>query len=144
MGLHRNRVLILGNLGQDPEIRRFPTGGKVASLSVATSRRWKNRQTGEFEERTEWHRVSVTADFLVDLVERDCRKGDRVDITGRLETRKWQDQSGQDRYTTEIVVAPYDGDIIPLGRHERRGDQGSPDGPPPAAPPRDIDDEIPF
>ncbi|WP_116134333.1 single-stranded DNA-binding protein [Tropicimonas sp. IMCC34043] len=157
MAMSKNRAEILGNVGDEPQIRTFQNGGKVANLSVATSRRWKNRRTGEVEERTEWHRVSVTADHLVEVVRSWVRKGDRIMIEGRLETRKWQDQNGVDRYTTEIVVAPFEGDLIALGRAERReGDSGGTgsgygggngggargDGAPPAG--GDIDDEIPF
>ena len=109
-----NKVQILGNLGQDPEVRSFPNGGRVANLSIATSETWKDKNTGEKRERTEWHRVSIMADGLVGVADRYLKKGSEVYIEGQLETRKWQDQSGQDRYTTEIVLRPYSGQLIML------------------------------
>lgn len=137
-----NRVDIVGNLGQDPEVRTFANGGKVANLSVATSERWKDRQTGEIREKTEWHRVAIKNDFLADLAGR-LRKGQTVMVTGRLETRKWQDQTGTDRYSTEIVVSGYTGTLIVP--NIRLGD--GPPAPSTGSPGRgapDIDDEIPF
>lgn len=109
-----NKVQLLGNLGQDPEIRSFPNGGRVANLSIATSETWKDKNTGEKKERTEWHRVAVFVDGLIGIVEQYLRKGSKVYLEGQLETRKWQDQSGQDRYTTEIVLRPYAGQLILL------------------------------
>ena len=99
-----NKVIIIGNLGQDPEVRNFPSGGKVCNFSVATSENWKDRNTGERRERTEWHRISITSEPLVRIAEQYLRKGAKVYLEGQLETRKWQDQSGQDRYSTEIVA----------------------------------------
>jgi single-strand DNA-binding protein len=104
MGYTLNRVDLIGNLGRDPQTRSFPNGGKVTSLSIATSERWKDRQTGEVRERTEWHRVEVKNDFLADLAAK-LRKGMTLCVSGRLETRKWQDQAGNDRFSTEIVVS---------------------------------------
>ena len=130
-----NRVIIQGNLGQDPEIRNFQNGGRVANLSVATSETWKDKNTGEKRERTEWHRVSVMVDGLVGVCERFLRKGSKVLIEGQLETRKWQDQSGQDRYTTEVVLRPYNSSLVMLdgrpngdgsGQHNGGGGYGGP------------------
>jgi single-strand DNA-binding protein len=152
-----NRAEIIGNLGADPEIRSFANGGKVANLSIATTRKWRDRQTGEVREDTEWHRVSITADGLAGVVERYLKKGSKVYIAGRLRTRKWQDQSGQDRYTTEIVVAGFEGTLELLGdaRSGREGEGGysdngsrsgrsgyTSDGQSGSSP--DINDEIPF
>ena len=108
MGYTLNRVDLIGNLGKDPEVRNFPNGGKVTSLSIATSERWKDKQSGEVRERTEWHRVEVKNDFLAEIAGR-LRKGMTVCVSGRLETRKWQDQAGADRFSTEIVVSGYNG-----------------------------------
>lgn len=99
-----NKVILIGNLGRDPEVRSMQTGGKVANLSVATSDSWRDRQTGERRERTEWHRVVIFDEKLADVAERYLRKGSKVYLEGELQTRKWQDQSGQDRYTTEVVL----------------------------------------
>lgn len=109
-----NKSIILGNLGADPEIRSFANGGKVANLRIATSESWKDKQTGERQERTQWHSVVVHGDGLVDVVARFLKKGSKAYIEGQLETRKWQDQSGQDRYTTEIVVRPFRGSLTLL------------------------------
>lgn len=134
---------ILGNAGETPHIRSFENGGRVANFSVATSLRWKNRNTGEITERTEWHRINVTADHLVKLAEDFLRKGSKVFLSGRLETRAWQDQSGVDRYSTEIVLAPYEGQLIWLERRDLNDGSG-PSGSGNNAPSRDLDDEIPF
>lgn len=152
-----NRAEIIGNLGADPDIRSFTNGGKVANLSVATTRKWRDRQTGETREETEWHRVAITADGLAGVAERYLKKGSKVYIAGRLRTRKWQDQSGQDRYSTEIVVAGYEGTLEMLGDARSGGDDGGgysgsggrsggngPSSGGQSAPPPDIDDEIPF
>lgn len=99
-----NKVMLIGNLGADPEIRSFQNGGKVANLRVATSENWKDRQTGERKEKTEWHTVAIFSEGLVGVVERYLKKGSKVYLEGRLQTRKWQDQNGQDRYSTEVVL----------------------------------------
>ena len=99
-----NKVIIIGRLGADPEIKSFSNGGKIANLRVATSERWNDRQTGERREKTEWHSVSIKSDGLVGTAERFLKKGSNVYIEGKLETRKWQDQSGNNRYSTEIVL----------------------------------------
>lgn len=124
-----NRAEIIGNLGADPDVRSFANGGKVANLSIATTRKWKDRDTGEVQERTEWHRVAITAEGLAGVAERYLKKGSKVYIAGRLQTRKWQDQSGQDKYTTEIVVAGFDGVLEMLG--DSRGGNGGDPGPAP-------------
>ncbi|WP_353055360.1 single-stranded DNA-binding protein [Falsiruegeria litorea] len=110
-----NRAEVIGHLGGDPEIRTFPSGGKVANFSVATTDKWRDRNTGEQRERTEWHRISIVADGLAKVVEQYLRKGSKVYIAGQLRTRKWQTQSGEDRYSTEIVVAGNNGTLEMLG-----------------------------
>ncbi|ROU04217.1 single-stranded DNA-binding protein [Histidinibacterium lentulum] len=163
-----NKVILIGNLGRDPEVRTFQNGGKVCNLRIATSETWKDRNTGERRERTEWHTVAIFNENLVRLAEQYLKKGSKVYIEGKLETRKWQDQSGQDRYSTEVVLRPYAGEMTFLdGRDggggggggygddrggygggygdERGGGGGGPSsggyGGPSGA---DIDDEIPF
>lgn len=163
-----NKVILIGNLGNDPEVRNFQNGGKVCNLSVATSENWKDRNTGERREKTEWHRVAIFSEPLVRVAEQYLRKGSKVYLEGQLETRKWQDQSGQDRYSTEVVLRPYTSTLTMLdGRGDnqgggggyvadQRGDYGGGQGggsygggggqggyssPAPAA---DLDDEIPF
>lgn len=127
-----NKVILIGNLGADPEVRSFANGGKVANLRVATSERWKDKNTGEQKERTEWSTVAIFAEHGVRYAEAYLRKGSKVYIEGKLETRKWQDQSGQDRYSTEVVIRPYGGEIKGLdkqgdgsGRGDSQGGQGS-------------------
>lgn len=99
-----NKVILIGNLGQDPEVKSFQNGGRIANLRIATSESWKDRTTGERKERTEWHSVVIQGDGLVGVVERFLRKGSKVYIEGKLQTRKWQDGAGNDRYSTEVVV----------------------------------------
>ena len=99
-----NKVILIGNLGADPEIKSFQNGGRIANLRIATSENWKDKNTGERKERTEWHNVVLQSDGLVGVAERYLRKGSKVYIEGSLRTRKWQDQSGNDRYTTEVSV----------------------------------------
>jgi|TARA_B110000114_G_scaffold21238_1_gene20200 single-strand DNA-binding protein len=163
-----NKVIIIGNLGQDPEVRNFPSGGKVCNFSVATSENWKDKNTGERRERTEWHRVSITSEPLVRVAEQYLRKGSKVYLEGQLETRKWQDQSGQDKYTTEVVLRPYRSELTMLdsksegsqgggGNYmanqgsgqsgggslaDQGGSQADSYNSPPAS--ADLDDEIPF
>jgi single stranded DNA-binding protein (ssb) len=119
-----NKVVLLGNLGRDPEVRSFQNGGKVCNLRIATSETWKDRNTGERRERTEWHNIAIFAEHLVDLSERYLRKGSKVYVEGQLETRKWQDQSGQDRYTTEIVLRPFKGVMVLLDSRSEGGSGG--------------------
>ncbi len=163
-----NKVIIVGNLGRDPEVRTFQNGGKVCNLRIATSENWKDRTTGERKERTEWHSVAIFNENLVRLAEQYLRKGSKVYIEGKLETRKWQDQSGQDKYSTEVVLRPYAGELTFLdsrsdgggggsggGYGDDRGggydsgasggggdDRGGNNQPAPAG--SDLDDEIPF
>ena len=106
-----NKVIIMGNLGKDPEIRNFPNGGKICNFSVATSETWRDRNSGEKQERTQWHNISIISEPLVNIAERFLKKGSKVYLEGQLETRKWQDNSGADRYSTEIVLRPYTGEI---------------------------------
>ena len=153
-----NMVQLIGNLGRDPEVRSFPNGGKVVNLRLATSETWKDKTTGEKKERVEWHSVAIFNEGLAKVAEQYLRKGSSIYIAGQLETRKWQDQTGADRYTTEIVLRPYNGALVMLGgRGDGSGsgsDQrdsgsgagyGSGSNPTPAGAGRpDLDDEIPF
>jgi single-strand DNA-binding protein len=117
-----NKVILIGNLGRDPEVRSFQNGGKVVNLRIATSETWRDRTSGERKERTEWHSVAIFSEPLAKIAEQYLKKGSTVYIEGSLETRKWQDQSGQDRYSTEVVLRPYSGNLTLLGG---RGDGGS-------------------
>ncbi len=161
-----NKVIIIGNLGRDPEVRTFQNGGKVCNLRIATSEQWKDKSTGERRERTEWHSVAIFSEPLARIAEQYLKKGSKVYIEGQLETRKWQDQSGQDRYSTEVVLRPYSSTLTMLdgrgeggggdragggdgggpgvygGPDDRGGSSGSGGGG--SAPSRDFDDEIPF
>ncbi|WP_103255874.1 single-stranded DNA-binding protein [Tabrizicola aquatica] len=120
-----NKVILIGNLGRDPEVRSFQNGGKVVNLRIATSETWRDKQSGERKERTEWHSVAIFNEALGKIAEQYLRKGSTVYIEGQLETRKWQDQSGQDKYTTEIVLRPYGGNLTLLGgRGEGGGSSG--------------------
>ena len=109
-----NKVILIGNLGADPEIKSFQNGGKVANLRIATSEQWKDRMTGERKERTEWHQVVINGEGLIGVVERYLKKGSKVYIEGSLRTRKWQDRDGNDKYTTEIVIAGMGGTLTML------------------------------
>ncbi len=109
-----NKVMLIGNLGADPEIRSFQNGGKVANLRIATSESWKDKNTGERQERTEWHTVAIFSEGLVGVVERFLRKGSKVYVEGQLQTRKWQDQQGNDRYSTEVVIRGMNGSLTML------------------------------
>jgi single-strand DNA-binding protein len=124
-----NKVILVGNLGADPEVKSFQNGGRIANLRIATSEDWKDRQTGEKKERTEWHTVVLQSDGLVGVAERYLRKGAKVYIEGQLRTRKWQDQSGNDRYSTEVSVGGFDGKLVMLdGARGGQGGGGSNDG----------------
>ncbi|MES2729473.1 MAG: single-stranded DNA-binding protein [Pseudomonadota bacterium] len=153
-----NKVILVGNLGKEPEIRTMQSGDRVANLSIATSEKWKDKATGESRDKTEWHRVSIFNQNLVNLVEQYTKKGSRLYIEGQLETRKYQ-QDGQDKYTTEIVLRPYRGEIALLDRAgggSSGGDYGGGDdygapsagggnaGPGNFSPRNDMDDDIPF
>lgn len=140
-----NKVILIGNLGKDPEIRFMPDGSKVASFSLATGETWKDKSTGERKDRTEWHRISVFNDRLADVVEKYVRKGTKLYIEGQLQTRKWTDQTGADRYTTEVVLGKFRGELVILD--SRRGDGSSElDSKVDDFAPADIpvDDDIPF
>ncbi len=164
-----NKVILIGNLGRDPEVRSFQNGGKVCNLRIATSETWKDRNTGERKERTEWHSVAIFQEGLVRIAEQYLKKGSKVYIEGQLQTRKWQDQSGQDRYSTEVVLQGYGGALTMLdgpnggggggggGNYggggggydsgpsdDRYGGQSSGGGNSAPMPSRDLDDEIPF
>ena len=117
-----NKVTLIGNLGADPEIRTFSNGGRVCSLRIATSDSWKDRNTGEQRERTEWHQVEIYSEPLSNIAEQYLRKGSKIYIEGKLETRKWQDESGKDRYTTSVSLRPYSSSLIML---DGRGNDGS-------------------
>lgn len=159
-----NKVIIIGNLGRDPEVRTFQNGGRVCNLRIATSETWKDKSTGERRERTEWHSVAIFNDGLVRIAEQYLKKGSKVYIEGQLQTRKWQDQSGQDRYSTEVVLQGFNGTLTMLdgrsggggggagGGGDYGGGYGGPDdrgsepsgGGGTSSPARDFDDEIPF
>ncbi len=141
-----NRVTILGNLGRDPEVRTFQNGGKVCNLRIATSETRKDKTTGERKERIEWHSVAIFQEGLVRVAEQYLRKGSKVYIEGQLQTRKWQDQSGNDRYSTEIVLQGFGGTLVMLdgksdGQSQGSSQQSQPSGGYGGAP---MDDEIPF
>lgn len=165
-----NKVIIVGNLGRDPEVRSFPNGGKVCNMSIATSEGWRDKASGERKERVEWHRIAIFNEHLVKLAEQYLHKGSKVYIEGQLETRKWQDQAGKDCYSTEVVLRAFGGTLTLLdgkqadgegsssGRYDRQGGgdgsynghtgqgesggaAGSPGG---GKTYGDMDDEIPF
>jgi len=121
-----NKVILVGNLGADPEVRTFQNGGKVCNLRIATSENWKDKNTGERREKTEWHTVAIFSEGLVRVCEQYLKKGSKVYIEGALQTRKWQDQSGNDRYSTEVVLSGFNGTLVMLdGRSGGGGgDQG--------------------
>jgi len=151
-----NKVILIGNLGRDPEVRFMQDGGKIVHLNLATSESWKDRQSGERRERTEWHRVVIFNENLANVAEQYLRKGSKVYVEGQLQTRKWTDQSGVEKYTTEIVLQRYRGELTMLdSRNEGGGGYGAgapsggsaPSGggePPAGGPAGDMDDEIPF
>ncbi|MGH1465315.1 MAG: single-stranded DNA-binding protein [Cognatishimia sp.] len=165
-----NKVMLIGNLGRDPEVRSFQNGGKVCNLRIATSETWKDRNTGERREKTEWHSVAVFSEGLVRVCEQYLRKGSKVYIEGQLQTRKWQDQSGQDRYSTEVVLQGFGSTLTMLdgrgegggggsqgggygGGGQAGGQSGGYDsgqqgggfgGGQQSTPSRDLDDDIPF
>ncbi len=154
-----NKVILVGNLGRDPEIRNTQSGQKVVNLSVATSETWRDRNSGERQERTEWHRVVIFNDRLADVAERFLKKGSKVYLEGTLQTRKWQGQDGQDRYTTEVVLGRFRGELQMLdgrgeggggGDYQRSAPADGPGGGGGGGEPSwdsgggDLDDEIPF
>ena len=154
-----NKVILVGNLGRDPEVRSMQSGDKVCNLSVATSERWKDRNSGEMQEKTEWHRVVMFDQKLVEVAEKYLQKGAKVFLEGQLQTRKWTDQSGQEKYTTEVVLQRFRGEMVMLdSRGGGQGGGGGYDAPPPhdqqpamaggggggMGGGDDLDDEIPF
>ena len=158
-----NKVILVGNLGKDPESRTFQNGGKVVSFSVATSENWKDRTSGERKEKTEWHNVSIFSEGLARVAEQYLKKGSKVYLEGQLETRKWQDQSGNDRYSTDVVLRNFNSAMVLLDSRDGGGsrssfneDFGSDAGgfgggssrpqsrPQPAAFDTDLDDDVPF
>lgn len=149
-----NKVILVGNVGQEPQVRTMNSGQKVVSFSLATSERWRDRQTGEQKEQTEWHRVVIFNPNLIDVAERMLQKGTKLYLEGALKTRKWQNQQGVDVYTTEVVLNPFSGQMVILGGAKSMADgmNGGEYGasPAPAAAPReeisvsDIGDDIPF
>ncbi|MCZ4297937.1 single-stranded DNA-binding protein [Henriciella barbarensis] len=156
-----NKVILIGNLGADPEVRQFQNGGQVCNLRIATSETWKDKNTGERREKTEWHQVAIFSEGLVRIAQQYLKKGSKVYIEGKLQTRKWQDQSGADRYSTEVVLQGFDGTLTMLdsagggqggggggrsGGGSYGGGGGGPrqlDGPPQDFN-QDFEDEIPF
>jgi single-strand DNA-binding protein len=156
-----NKVILVDNLGRDPEVRSFNNGGKVCNLSIATSENWRDKATGERKERTEWHRVAIFSEPLADIAEKYLKKGAKVYVEGQLETRKWTDQDGKDRYSTEVVLRPFRSTLTMLDTRGAGGgapadddtdqdDAGSQSGRPGGnsggGPPRKgvLDDDIPF
>jgi single-strand DNA-binding protein len=124
-----NKVILVGNLGADPEVKSFQNGGRICNLRIATSEDWKDKNTGEKKERTEWHTVVLNSDGLVSVAERFLRKGSKVYLEGQLRTRKWQDQSGNDRYSTEVTLGGYDAKLVMLdGAKGGQGGGGGNDG----------------
>jgi single-strand DNA-binding protein len=155
-----NKVILVGNLGKDPEVRNAQSGMKIVNLAVATSDSWNDKASGERKEQTEWHRIVIMNDKLAEVAEKYARKGSKVYIEGKLQTRKWTDQSGQDKYTTEVLIGRFNGDLQLLDRNPNAGsaEDYAPraSAPARAAPARaatgswdtrpsaDLDDEIPF
>jgi single-strand DNA-binding protein len=156
-----NRVILVGNVGKDPEVRSFANGGKVCNLTLATSESWTDKASGERKERTEWHRVAIMNDSIVGVAERFVKKGSKIYVEGQLQTRKWTDQQGAEKYSTEIVIGRFNGSLVLLDgkrddggerpaqasrpaatqTHQTRDSRGdmrtTPNGP-------DLDDDIPF
>jgi single-strand DNA-binding protein len=125
-----NKATLIGHLGKDPEIRTFQNGGRVASFSIATSERWTDKKTGERQERTEWHRVSIHSEPLIKLAEKYLKKGARVYVEGKLETRKWNDKDGHERTATDIVLRPYSGELLLLDARKDETDLHAAEEPP--------------
>ena len=145
-----NKVILIGNLGRDPEVRTMQNGNKVANLNIATSESWRDKQSGERKEKTEWHRVVIFGN-LAEIAEKYLKKGSKVYVCGSLQTRKWTDQSGQEKYTTEVVLQGYGGELTMLdsrggggGMSDGGSNWDSGGGSGGGAPPSDMDDEIPF
>ncbi len=152
-----NKVILVGNLGAEPDVRTLPSGNKVVNLSVATSENWRDKNTGERREKTEWHRVVIFSEGLARVAEQYLHKGSKVYIEGQLQTRKWQDQSGQDKYSTEVVLQGFNSNLTMLDGRGEGGDNAGFSGPPtgrsegrrpssnaPAFESAGMDDDIPF
>jgi len=132
-----NKVILVGHLGADPEVRHFQHGGKVCNFRIATAESWKDRQSGEKQQRVEWHSIAILSDGLADVAARYLRKGSKVYVEGQLRTRKWQDQGGNDRYTTEIVLNGPRAMLLMLDRKDGGASGGGDGG-------HDMDDPVPF
>jgi len=156
-----NKVILVGNVGKEPEVRISQTGAKIVTMSLATSEAWNDRASGERKERTEWHRVVIFNEGIAGVTEKYVNKGSKIYLEGSLQTRKWTDQSGQERYSTEVVLSQFNGRLVLLGDPRGAGEYASPAAPSPAAPrapvgpgsmsdrfrapePSDLDDDIPF
>jgi len=154
-----NKVILVGNLGKDPEVRNAQSGMKIVNLTLATSDSWNDKNSGERKEQTEWHRVVIMNEKLAEVAEKYCRKGSKIYVEGKLQTRKWTDQSGQDKYTTEVLIGRFGGELTLLDRNPNSGGgayEGSSGSAAPAKAParavggwdtrpsNDLDDEIPF
>lgn len=161
-----NKVILVGNLGKDPEVRNAQSGMKIVNLTVATSDTWNDKMSGERKEQTEWHRVVIMNDRIADVAEKYLKKGSKVYLEGKLQTRKWTDQSGQEKYTTEVLIGRFGGELVMLdkaggGSGMGGGDEYAPRAASPARAPaaaqparavggwdtrpgNDLDDEIPF
>lgn len=140
-----NKAIIVGRLGKDPESKTFANGGSVVSFTVATSESWRDKATGERKEKTEWHNIVIRNDNIGKTATQYLRKGSEVYVEGSIQTRKWQDQNGQDRYSTEIVIGPFNGSLTLIGgKSEGRSYQDEGDSRPRANTPADLDDDVPF
>ncbi|NWH08816.1 MAG: single-stranded DNA-binding protein [Alphaproteobacteria bacterium] len=150
-----NKVILIGNLGADPEVKRTPSGDLMVNLRVATSESWRDKQSGERKDKTEWHRVVIFNDNLAKVAEQYLKKGAKVYLEGQLQTRKWTDQQGQERYSTEVVLSKFRGELQMLDSRGGGGEFGESEERPPARqaraggggrlnPPDDFDDEVPF
>tara|TARA_B100001029_G_C15022693_1_gene431614 strand:+ start:550 stop:1005 length:456 start_codon:yes stop_codon:yes gene_type:complete len=146
-----NKVILLGNVGKDPEIKATQNGSKLASFSIATSKRWKDKQTQEYKDKTEWHKVVIFGEGLVDIVEKYVKKGSKIYIEGELQTRKWSDQQGNDRYTTEVILQGYNSTLTLLDNRgntnqsiENKSEDISVEDNSEKSGDSNIDDDIPF
>jgi single-strand DNA-binding protein len=139
-----NKVILIGTLGRDPESRFMQSGDKVVNMSIATSEKWKDRQTGERKEKTEWHRVVIFDPNIAEIADKYLKKGSPVYLEGQLQTRKWTDQSGVEKFSTEIVLQRFRGSIVLLGKSGGGSDDDYAPAPKAAASPEPLDDDIPF
>ena len=139
-----NKVILLGNLGKDPEVKTFQDGGRLCNFSIATSERWKDKQSGERREKTEWHNVVITNDGLVGVAEKYLRKGSKVYVQGQLQTRKWQDQSGNDRWSTEVVLRGFGSELVLLDKRETDSREDYSNASMGGERSDDLGDDIPF